>query len=126
MALMEHMEELSSAVEEKKVVVGVFIDLKKAFDTIDRNIMLEKMERYGVRGVGQEWLKSYIRYRSQYVQVGDAMSNSADITCGVPQGSTVGPKLFIMYINDICKVSNILKFLLMIRLFSVQMTVYTG
>lgn len=107
MALMDLMEELSSAVNEKKFAVGVFIDLKKAFDTIDHDIVLEKMERFGVRGVGLEWSKSYFRHRSQYVQVGDAMSKPADITCGVPRGSIVGPKLFIMYINDICKVSNI-------------------
>lgn len=112
MALMELMEELSSAIDEKKFAEGVFINLKKAFDTIDHNIMLEKMESFGVRGVGLKWLKSYIRNRSQYVQVGDAMSKPADITCGVPQGSIVGPKLFIMYINDICKVSNILKYVI--------------
>lgn len=112
MALMELMDELSSAIDEKKFAVGVFIDLKKAFDTTDHDIMLEKMERFGVRRVGLEWLKSYIRNRWQYVKVGDAMSKPADITCSVPQGSIVGPKLFIMYINDICKVSNILKYII--------------
>ena len=70
------------------------------------------MDKYGIRGVGLNWIKSYIENRKQFVQMGEYKSTSLDITCGVPQGSILGPKLFILYINDICKVSNILKFVI--------------
>lgn len=109
MALME-LEKLTSAIDEKKYAVGLFIDLKKAFDTIDHDILLQKLERYGIRGVGLTWLKSYIENRQQFVQMGVTKSTLADIKCGVPQGSILGPKLFILYINDICSVSNILNY----------------
>lgn len=112
MALIDLIEELTTSVDSKKYALGVFIDLKKAFDTIDHEILLHKMDRYGFRGVGLEWIKSYIENRQQFVQLGEYRSSRADITCGVPQGSILGPKLFILYINDICKVSSILKFII--------------
>ena len=110
MALMELVEGVTSSMDNNKYALGIFIDLKKAFDTINHDILLQKMERYGIRGVGLNWVKSYIENREQYVQIGEYKSASSLITCGVPQGSILGPKLFILYINDICKVSNILNF----------------
>lgn len=100
MALMELVEELTSSIDNKKYAVGIFIDLKKAFDIIDHGILLQKMERFGIRGVGCDWLSSYIGNRQQFVQMGEYRSTSLDITCGVSQGSILGPKLFILYIND--------------------------
>ena len=69
MAVMEVVEAISKGVDNKEYAVGVFIDLKKAFDTIDHGILLEKMERYGVRGVANDWLKSYLYKRQQYVEI---------------------------------------------------------
>lgn len=66
------------------------------------------MERYGIRGAGLSWVKSYIENRQQFVQIGEHRSTCLDIICGVPQGSILGPTLFILYINDICKVSSTL------------------
>lgn len=92
--------------------MGVFIDLKKAFDTIDHNILIDKLERYGIRGFGLSWVRSFPRKRKQFVQIGEYKSSYMDITCGVQQGLVLGPKLFNFHINDIRRVSELLKFYL--------------
>ncbi len=74
--------------------------------------MLEKLRHYGVRGVANDWLSGYLENRLQYVSFGDTDSTLRNVICGVPQGSILGPKLFIQYINDICNVSPVLKFIL--------------
>ena len=87
--------------ENSLPVLGVFIDLQKAFDTIDHEILLAKLQHYGIRGVALEWFASYLNNRKQFVKVRQAESEQLTILCGVPQGSILGPLLFIMYINDI-------------------------
>ena len=101
LALLELTEEITSALDHTQCTIGVFIDLKKAFDTIDHGILLTKLNHYGIRGVANNWITSYLYNRQQYVNINDHESDMANVVCGVPQGSILGPKLFISYINDI-------------------------
>jgi hypothetical protein len=112
MAIIESIEEITSALDHKNYVMGVFVDLKKAFDTIDHDILINKLERYGIRGIVLDWVRSYLSKRQQFVKLGSSRSVCLDIACGIPQGSVLGPKLFILYINDICSLSKLLKMVL--------------
>lgn len=88
------------------------MDLKKAFDTVDHNFLIMKLHKYGIRGTALSWLNSYLHNRQQYVELQNHISKSKKITCGVPQGSVLGPLLFNLYINNVWEVSKTLKTIL--------------
>ena len=108
MALIILIDKIVSAIDRGDVVVGIFLDLKKAFDTVNHTILLRKLYNYGIRGKAYEWMKEYLHERKQFVTFNGTDTNSEFISCGVPQGSILGPLLFLLYINDIASVSKMI------------------
>ena len=111
-ALISLTESVKQTIDESMFGCDVFIDLQKAFDTVNHPILLQKLQHYGVRGTALNWFSSYLIDRKQYVSVNGHTSDHLKISCGVPQGSILGPLFFLIYINDLPNVSKFLTFFL--------------
>ena len=108
LAITEFVKKVNSTTDKRESSIGVFIGLKKAFDTVDHKILLSKLQCYEIRGLALDWIKRYLTNHSQYVCYNNSNSELKNIKCGVSQATILGPVLFILFINDTCEVSQLL------------------
>ena len=110
-ALLELIDQIFGSFNDKNYFLRSFNDLSKAFDTVDHSILLKKLEHYGIKGRCLSWFQSYLSNRKQYLEFKQdnktGNTELSNIICGVPQGSILGPLLFIIYVNDLSQTSQI-------------------
>ena len=108
MQLFRLYKKINNALSSGKCVADFFLDFRKAHDTVDHNILFKKMYAYGIRCTILNWFKSvYLSNREQFASINNTYSDKNYISCGIPQGSVLGPLLFLIHINDLPNVSKI-------------------
>ena len=112
-ALVSLTETIKYSLDTRRLNCGIFLDLQKAFDTVNHDTLSMKLEHYGIRGIASDWLKSYLSDRKQYVSVNGFNSSQLSVTCDVSQGSVLGPLLFLIYFKDLPPSSSKLSFYLL-------------
>jgi hypothetical protein len=101
MAIIQLLDKIITSIDKGDYAAGLFLDFSKAFDTVNHEILLRKLNHYGIRSVANDWLASYLHDRSQYCTLNNKFSTTSNIVCGIPQGSILGQILFLIYINDL-------------------------
>ena len=109
---LELIDRIITQLDKDEIPINIYLDLSKAFDTIDHIILIDKLKYYGVHGTNLNLFSSYLDNRKQYTEIENIKSNMLSITTGVPQGSILGPLLFIIYINDFAQASKMFNFLI--------------
>ena len=109
-AIIEFLDYVYLSLDSKQSTIAVYLDFSKAFNTVNHNILMRKLPHNGIRGVMQHWFELYLTNRKQYVSIKNCNSSMSSITLGVPHGSVLGPVLFLLYINDMYRSSNQMRF----------------